>query len=126
VTFASLLVHPLAIVSPTYAVSDDDFGQPVQEDPTVMLVRGMVQPRTAREVDQTLHAGAELSDHIIFLAPRRIPAGSWITDADTDGILAGGRRFDIVGVRSFEFGTAPHLEVDCRLVGGTEGPRVGS
>lgn len=125
-SFASLLRHPLAIVSPNAGVTDDEYGHPVAEDPTVVLVRGMVQPRTAREIALTSQAGAELSDHVIFLRPRQIPAGSWITDADADGIRAGGRRFDITGVRSFEFGTQPHLEVDVRLVGSTEGPTVGS
>jgi hypothetical protein len=29
-----------------------------------------------------------------------------------------------VGIRSFEFGSVPHLEVDAKLVGSTEGPTV--
>jgi hypothetical protein len=126
VSFAALLVHPLAIVEPVYQVTDDDYGQPERDDPAVSLVRGMVQPKTAREIALTSQAGAELSDHVIFLQPRRIAAGAWIADADADGVLAGGRRFDITGVRSIEFGSAPHLEVDARLVGSTEGPTVGS
>lgn len=125
-SFAALLVHPLAIVEPVYQVTDDDYGQPERDDPAVSLVRGMVQPKTAREIALTSQAGAELSDHVIFLQPRRIAAGAWIADADADGVLAGGRRFDITGVRSIEFGSAPHLEVDARLVGSTEGPTVGS
>jgi hypothetical protein len=126
VSFAALLVHPLAIVEPVYQVTDDDYGQPERDDPAVSLVRGMVQPKTAREIALTSQAGAELSDHVIFLQPRRIAAGAWIADADADGVLAGGRRFDITGVRSSEVGSAPHLEVDARLVGSTEGPTVGS
>lgn len=125
-TYASLLTHPLAIVSPAYEVTDDDYGQPEAAEPTVTVVNGLVQPRTARELALVSQAGAEVSDHVIFLAPREIPAGSWIADADGSGVLAGGRRFDITGVRSYEYGRAPHLEVDCRLVGATEGPGVGS
>lgn len=124
-TFASLLVHPLAIVSPT-AGADDDYGLPAAGTPDVDLVMGMVQPRTAREMALVSQAGAEISDHTIFLLPRLIPQGAYITDADGSGILAGGRRFDVQGVRSIEFGSSPHLEVDCRLVGSTEGPAVGS
>lgn len=125
-SFAALLVHPLAIVSPVYQVTDDDYGQPSADTPEVALVQGMVQPKTAREISLTSQAGAELSDHTIFLLPRAIAAGAWIADADGSGVLAGGRRFDVTGVRSIEFGSVPHLEVDARLVGSTEGPSVGS
>jgi hypothetical protein len=125
-SFAALLVHSLAIVEPVYEATDDDYGQPEADDPAVSLVQGMVQPKTAREMALTSQAGAELSDHTIFLLPRRIAAGAWIGDADTDGVLAGGRRFDITGIRSIEFGSVPHLEVDAHLVGSTEGPTVGS
>lgn len=125
-SFAALLIHPLAIVEPVYEVTDDEYGQPSPDDPSVSLVQGMVQPKTAREMALTSQAGAELSDHVIFLLPRRIAAGAWIADADADGVLAGGRRFDVTGIRSIEFGSVPHLEVDARLVGSTEGPTVGS
>jgi hypothetical protein len=121
VSFAGLLVHPLAIVTPVIPDPDnvDEYGQPVQTTPDVDQVMGMVQPKTAREIAQVNQAGAEFSDHTIFLLPRRIPGDAWIRD-DPDA----GRRFDIVGVRSFEFGSAPHLEVDVKLVGSTEGPTV--
>lgn len=125
-SLASLLTHRLALVAPVNAGTDDDYGQPERDAPTVTLAWGMVQPRSGREALHTLDAGAELSDHVIFLLPRQIPAGAWITDADESGILAGGRRFDIDAVRSFGFGSAAHLEVDCRLIGSTEGPEVGS
>lgn len=120
-SFASLLTHPLAIVTPVTPDPNDvdDYGQPVRGTPTVQAVSGLVQPKTAREAEASHQAGIEFSDHTIFLLPRHIAAGSWIRD-DPDA----GRRFDIVGVRSFEFGTEPHLEVDARLVGSTEGPEV--
>lgn len=120
-SFPGLLVHPLAIVSPAAAVpgSDDEYGHPTAGTPAVVLVNGMVQPKTAREIAQVNQAGAEYSDHTIYLLPRRLPANAWIRDEPDAG-----RRFDIVGVRSFEFGSAPHLEVDVRLVGSTEGPTV--
>lgn len=120
-SFASLLVHPLAIVTPAAAApaSDDDYGQPTPGTPGVELVNGMVQPKTAREIAQVNQAGAEYSDHTIYLLPRRIDAAAYIRDEP-----AAGRRFDIVGIRSFEFGSAPHLEVDVKLIGSSEGPRV--
>lgn len=126
-SFASLLVHPLAIVSPTNAgPPDDDYGQPVRGTPDVVLVYGMVQPKSAREIALVSQAGAEISDHTIFLQPRRLSNAAYIADADADGELAGGRRFEITGIRSIEFGSAPHLEVDAVLVGSPEGPTVGS
>ena len=125
-SFAALLVHQLALVVPATTGLDDEYGHPEAADPTVTLLRGMAQPRTAREVALMSQAGAEISDWVIFLEPRDIPAGAWITDADDTGILAGGRRFDIRGVRPHEYGSVPHLELDCRLVGSTETPEAGS
>jgi hypothetical protein len=119
VSFAGLLVHPLAIVTPVPTASDDEYGQPVAGTPDVEYVNGMVQPKTAREIAQTNQAGAEFSDHTIFLLPRRIDPAAYIRD-DPDA----GRRFDIMGIRSFEFGSVPHLELDVKLVGSTEGPTV--
>lgn len=120
-SFTGLLVHPLAIVTPTVPdpTSVDDYGQPVPGAPTVDTVRGMVQPLSAREIQLASQGGAEVSDHVIFLLPRHLDAAAYIRD-DPDV----GRRFQINGVRSFEFGSVPHLEVDCRLVGSTEGPMV--
>jgi hypothetical protein len=121
VSFPGLLVHPLAIVTPNTPDPDDvdGYGQPVSGTPTTELVNGMVQPKTAREVALASQGGAEIGDHTIFLLPRRLNAAAYIRDQPDAG-----RRFDIVGIRSFEFGSVPHLEVDCRLVGSTEGPTV--
>lgn len=120
-SFAGLLVHPLAIVTPVAAApaSDDEYGQPVAGTPEVVTVSGMVQPKTAREIAQANQAGAEHSDHTIFLLPRQLSGAAYIRDEPDAG-----RRFDIVGIRSFEFGSVPHLEVDVKLVGSTEGPAV--
>jgi hypothetical protein len=121
VSFAGLLVHPLAIVTPVTPDPDivDEYGQPVSGTPGVETVNGMVQPKTAREIAQVNQAGAEFSDHTIFLLPRHIEGAAYIRD-DPDA----GRRFDIIGIRSFEFGSVPHLELDVKLVGSTEGPAV--
>lgn len=120
-SFGARLIHSLAIVAPTFPDSDDvdEYGQPVPGDPTVTAVRGLVQPKTARELAAVSQGGAESSDHTIFMLPRRLPAAAYIRDEPDAG-----RRFDVVGVRSFEFGRSPHLEVDAKLVGSTEGPAV--
>lgn len=122
-SFASLLTHSLAIVTPTTPDPDNvtEWGQPVAGTPTTEQVKGLVEPRTATEVALTTQGGAPVSDHTIFLLPRPLSAAAYIRD-DPDT----GRRFEITGIRSFEYGSAPHLEVDCRLVGSTEGPQVGS
>jgi hypothetical protein len=121
VSYAALLVHPLAIVTPTNAApaAVDDYGQPVPGTPTTTLVQGMVQPKTAQEVALTSQGGAEIGDFTIFLPSMRLSGAAYIRD-EPDG----GRRFEIVGVRSLEFGSVPHLEVDAKLVGSTEGPTV--
>src|SRR3954470_13610144 len=105
------MVHPLAIVTPVQAApaSDDEYGQPVAGTPAVVKVNGMVQPKTARELAQVNQAGAEFSDHTIYLLPRHMTGAAYIRDEPHAG-----RRFDIVGIRSFEFGSAPHLEVDVK------------
>ena len=120
-SLAGLLVHPLAIVTPAVPDPDDvdDYGQPEPGTPTTVTVMGMVQPKTAREIAQVNQAGAEYSDHTIYLLPRHIDATAYIRDEPDAG-----RRFDIMGIRSFEFGANPHLELDVKLVGSTEGPTV--
>lgn len=120
-SLAGLLVHPLAIVTPVAAspASVDEYGQPVAGTADTDLVAGMVQPKTAREIAQANQAGAEYSDHTIYLLPRHVSAAAFIRDEPDSG-----RRFDIVGVRSFEFGSNPHLELDVKLIGSTEGPTV--
>lgn len=130
-SFAGRLVHPLAIVAPAAgdpedAADLDEYGHAEPLSSTVTLVSGLVQPRTSREVESVSQAGPEIGDHVIFLEPRQIPANAYIADADGVGVLSGGRRFDVVGVRDFAFGRTPHLEVDCRLVGRSEDPDTGS
>lgn len=120
-SFTSLLVHPLAIVTPTVPdpTNVDDYGHPVPGTPTTELVRGMVQVKSEREVALLEQGGAQVGAFTIFLAPRVLSNAAYIRDEP-----AGGRRFEITGIRSVEFGTVPHLEVDAKLVGIGEGPAV--
>lgn len=131
VSLASRLVHRLAIVSPSGDGDPDDladlspYGDAETGTPTTELVRGLVQPRTTKEIEAISASSAEVGNHVIFLLRRRLAAGAYITDADDAGVLSGGRRFEVVGVRDFDFGRSPHLEVDCNLVGPSEAP-IGS
>lgn len=106
--------HALTITRVTYddtLAGRDDEGQPTATEATA-AVYGLVQPRRVREVEDTRSAGAEVSDHVVFL-----PAGTDVIHADA--IDWGDRRLQVTGVRSFEFGGLAHLEVDARLVTST-------
>lgn len=110
---ADRLIHRLAIVTPTRDVSEntDEYGQPLPGEPETVLVRGLVQPKSAREVALTSQAGAEVADHVIFLARQELSPAAYIRFDPDDG-----DRYEITGIRDFHFGTDPHLEVDCRRV----------
>ncbi len=112
---ADRLVHSLTIVTPTDDVGDatDEYGQPVPGEPTVTNVKGLIQPKTAREVQLISQAGAQLSDHTVFLL-RSAPVenASYIRFTTDDG-----DRYEVAGIRDFHYGTVnDHLEVDCRRV----------
>lgn len=130
-SFAARLIHRLAVVAPVTGDPEDeadldDYGHAEALPASVVLVRGLVQPRTSQEVETVSQGGPEIGDHVIYLTPRQIPPGAWIRDADESGIIPTGRRFDVIGVRDFAFGRSPHLEVDVRLVGSSEDPATGS
>jgi len=110
---ADRLVHSLVIVTPTADVAGyvDEYGQPVAGIPTSVSVAGLIQPKTAREIALANQAGAELADHVIFLAPRALSTAAYIRFATDDG-----DRYQITGIRYFDFGNDPHLEVDARRV----------
>jgi len=112
-SFAARLIHNLAIVTPTDDVGEDtdDYGQPIPGVPTIVLVRGLIQPKTTREVALISQGGPALSDHTIFLLPQALSTLAYIRYEPDDG-----DRFQVVGVRYFNFGRSPHLEVDAKRV----------
>jgi len=116
-SFRARLVHSLAIVTPaptTTPPTTDGYGHAIAGAPLVVTCPGLVQPRSAREVELSSQAGAEVSTHVIYLEPRSIHTASWIRFDPDDG-----RRFDVTGVRRYEFGRTPHIEVDVRMVRGS-------
>lgn len=117
-SFRSQLVHRLALVAPTDSGELDADGMPVQGDQAVTPVRGLVQPKAilADARDRALggEAGPLIGSHVVFLELMTIPAGAWISDNPDD--VDAGRRYNVVGVRRYEFGSSPHLEVDVQLV----------
>lgn len=121
-SFRGLLRHQLAIVTPATADIDtlDDAGFPVATAPDVRLVPGLVQPRDAHETNDPLGAGTEVSDFLIFLEIMPLSIGAYITDADDDGPISGGRRFQVNGIQPFNYGRDPHLEVLATMIGNTD------
>jgi hypothetical protein len=116
----SKFIHALLVERTEYDDTDrDDAGQPTPQTPTTTAVRGLVQPKTASEAEDYRSAGSEIADHTIFL-----PIGTDIRHADA--IIQGARRYNVTGVRRFEFGGLAHLEVDAQLVTVTEPLAVGS
>ena len=105
------LIHSLAIVTPTDAGTLDDYGQPVEGEPAVQLVAGLIQPKMAREIPLTTQAGEMIADHVVFLEPIPLTNAAYVRYEPDDGT-----RFEITGIRPFNFGRDPHLEVDTRRI----------
>lgn len=118
----SKFIHALVIERVTYDDTNrDEAGQPTASAPTPTDVMGLVQPRisggtTAAEAGDYRSAGSEIADHTIFL-----PAGTDIRGADA--ILQGTRRYNVTGIRRYEYGGLAHIELDALLVVAT--PVVG-
>jgi hypothetical protein len=112
-SFLARLIHDLAIVTPTDDVGEDvdEYGQPVPGVATTVLTPGLIQPKTAREVAQISQGGPALSDHTIFLQPQAVSTLAYIRYEPDDG-----DRYQVVGVRYFNFGRTPHLEVDAKRI----------
>lgn len=87
---------------------EDEYGQPVVVPTTVATVRGLIQPKSAREVALTSEAGVVQSDHLGFMAPLSgLTTGDWL---ERDG-----RRYDIVAIADAA-GLGHHLELDLKAV----------
>jgi hypothetical protein len=108
-SFSARLIHDLTLYVPRHGIGDDEYGHPEVGVPEQTAIRGLVQPKTVREIALTSQAGPEIGNHTIFLQPMEIPRGAWFVDAEN-------RRYDVKGVRRFEFGRTPHLEVDAEHV----------
>lgn len=114
-SFADRLIHSLLIVrhTPTLDVDGnpvlDENGMPTTTDSTT-AVKGLVQPKDAREVALISQGGATVTDHTIYLLPTDVTAADLITFDPDDG-----RQYQIIGVRD-EAGIGHHLAVDARMV----------
>lgn len=113
-SFSARLIHSLTHVRIPYDEGTlDDRGQPTPGSPVETAVRGLVQPRTVSELADFRDAGSEVAQYVIFLEPMDLDP--------SDSFTYSGATYQIQGIRRFEFGRTPHLEVDCRRV---EAPAV--
>ena len=81
----------------------DDYGQPVMAGTTVATVRGLIQPRSAREVALASQAGAVIGTHCGYIRPLAgLTTADWI---EHDGV-----RFDILSMPDAA-GLNHHLEL---------------
>lgn len=102
----------------------DDYGQPTRTFAELAAVPGLIQPKTAREIALASQAGAAIGNHTIFLDRRDLTTADRIRDVTDDDA---GPLYQVLGVRDFNFGGLPHLEVDAvRITSSDVGLAVGS
>lgn len=110
---ADKLIHSIEVWHPTFDENDrDELGQPAVSygDEPVAEVNGLVDPKSAREIRLLSEAGAAIADHTIHLL---LPLELGERDR-LDRVDGGRQSFEIVGIRRFDFGSFPHLEVDAK------------
>ena len=104
----SRYIHTLVVKR---AVSTDvltAYGQPVVVETTVATVRGLIQPRRAREVALASQEGADIGDLCGYMDPLPgLTTRDWI---ERDGL-----RYDILSIADAG-GVGHHLELGLRLV----------
>lgn len=114
-------VHSLVIERP-YGVDDDndlaadedEWGQPeLTYDTDFATVPGLIQPRIAAEQALTSGGGAEVGDHTIFMQRRDVTTRDRLLDTTPGG---SGQRYEILGIRDFNFGGLAHLEIEARRI----------
>lgn len=110
--FGDRLIHSLTIVRTTFDDAEDqrdEYQQPAVSTEDIG-VRGLVQPRSAKELADSRSAGSDIGDHVVFLEPITLYGSDALIWNDT------GQRLEIIGIRSLLFGSSPHHEVDVQSV----------
>lgn len=107
-SFDSRLRHTL-VVERASSSAVDDWNAAVLEWAAIATIAGLVQPKTAREVNQQNEAGAVLTTHTIYCRPADIEPGDRIRVSA--GPMAG--LYQVEGIRNAA-GLGHHLEIDAR------------
>lgn len=113
------LIHSLTIERPTFDEDNpDERGQPAATYTVLAEIRGLVQPKTARELALISDAGLALADVTIHILPRDLEASDRIIRdaAYSAGSLVAGTVYEIAGIRRFDYGRLRHLEIDARTI----------
>ncbi len=100
------LLHTLVIERPAGGARDE-YGNPTQTWATLATVKGLVQPKSARDIAQLSQGGPVVSDLTAYLYPTDLK--------ESDRIVSDGLTYQVDGVRNAG-GVDHHLEVDCHLV----------
>lgn len=88
--------------------SVDDWNHPATTTTTLATVKGLIQPRRAREAALASQAGVVLGDHVGYLDPlAALTTHHWI---EKDGV-----RYDIEGINDAG-GVGHHYELDLKRV----------
>lgn len=103
-SFAGRLVHTLVIERATSGTVDAD-GQPTRTYAAIATVPGLIEPKSVLERAQANQAGVVIGDYTIHVYPTDVAEADYILDAT-------GRVFQIRGIRNYDFGGSPHLELD--------------
>ena len=103
-----MLVHSLVIERAT-AGAPDDYGQPSSTFSTLATVRGLVQPKSAREKAQANQAGVVVSEFSIY-----VPAATDLDEADR--IVYDGATYQIECIERRAYGGLAHLKADASRV----------
>lgn len=86
----------------------DDYGQPVMAETTVDTVAGLIQPRSAHEVELANQAGAVVGEHVGYIRPlATLGTDCWIE--------TGGERYDVLSIAD-EAGLGHHYKLGLRRV----------
>lgn len=115
-------IHTLTIERPfgtdadaDLAVDVDDYGQPIRTyDTAFATVKGLIQPKTAREQMLVSEGGADIGDHTIYMLRQDISTRDRLLDTTPGG---SGARYEIRGIRDHYFGTLAHLAIDAKRIG---------
>ena len=107
-SFDDRLLHTLVVKKMVAGGTFDDYGQPITAETTLATVKGLIQPRSARELALTTNAGATIGEYVGYMRPLTgITTGCWIE--------YGGDRYDILTMPDAA-GLGHHLELGLQKV----------
>jgi len=124
--FAERLIHDLVIERPEHLLDGgeedlDEYGQPERTFVQLEAVKGLPQPKSAREKALISQAGVALSDFTIYLLPTDLTNADRIRHSAADCPVPAPADlpdaiFELKGLPRNAAGIGHHLEVDCLFV----------